>query len=257
MIIMRKFGNLLLKVRTRLQKKLKKSQIKSDLRTFILELFPTISPDLIPNTSDLKEIFEAIRRNQLWSVINYFPLEQIVIQFGDNDPEMTSEIEKFKKDRAGFMLATKIKEYIAIANARLCEDEVQLNPINPEYFTRLSLKLDRRVAEHSLTYLEELWQSLSFQMQLPPISLLFQVVLDGSVEVVFLIPTKFVPQAIHQAKYSAHFYRKHQILSVTIGEKDCLFTTEMVWKLLCTASIHVYIHSSFRLYIYTHAGIHI
>ena len=231
MIIMRKFGNLLLKVRTRLQKKLKKSQIKSDLRTFILELFPDISPDLIPDTSDLKKIFEAIRHDQLWSFMNYFPLEQIVIQFGDNDPEMTSEIEKFKKDRAGYMLATNIKEYIAIANARLCEDEVQLNPINPDYFTKLSLKLEGCVAEHSLSYLEELWQSLSFQMQLPPISLLFQVVLDGSVEVVFLIPTKFVPQAIHQAKYSAHFYRKHQILSVTFGEKDCLFTTEMVWKL--------------------------
>ena len=169
MIIRRKFGNLLLKVLTTLQKKLKKSQIKSTLRTFILGLFPDISPDLIPNTSDLKEIFEAASRNHLWSFINYFPLEQIVVQFGDNDPEITSEIEKFKKDRAGFMLATKIKEYITIANARLCEDEVQLNPIN----------LNRRVAEHSLTYLEELWQSLSFQMQLPPISLFFQVALEG------------------------------------------------------------------------------
>ena len=227
MVIQGRFAKLLLKVRTTLKNKLKEDQIKSEFRPFILELFPNISNDLIPNCSDLDEIFEAMRRNRLWNFMNYYSLEQIVKQFGDNDPEMTSEMEQFKKDRAGFQLATKIRNFIPAAKARLQKDETlsKPHPINPEHFTKLSLKLDECVADYSLRYLEELWQSLSHHMQLPPISLLFEVISSGSIEIVLLIPTKLVPQAIHQAKYSAHFYRMHQILCVTIGDK-CVYESK-------------------------------
>ena len=73
MVIQGKFGNLLQIIRKYLQKKLKKKNIK-DLRLFILQLFPDISPDLIPNSSNLNEIFEAMRCNRLWSYMNYFSL---------------------------------------------------------------------------------------------------------------------------------------------------------------------------------------
>ena len=224
MVIQGKFAKLLQNVRANLQKKLKEDQIKGDLRLFILELFPNISPDLIPISSDLTEIFEAVRRHGLWSYINYFSLEQIVMQFAGEDSDITSEMEQFKKARAGFQLATKIKDYIPAAKAclRKSESPKDLHPLNSKDFTKLSCKLDERVAEYSLRYLEELWQLLSFHMQLPPITLLFDIIDSGCIQVVFLIPTKRVPQAIRQAKYSAHFYTTHQICCVMIGGK-CVY----------------------------------
>ena len=242
MVIQGKFGNLLQIIRKYLQKKLKKKKIK-DLRLFILQLFPDISPDLIPKSSDLNEIFEAMRCNRLWSYMNYFSLEQIVKQFGGDNPEIIGEIEKFKKDRAGFQLATKIKAYILAAKA--CEFE-QLNPVNPQHFTKLSHKLDECVADYSLKYLEELWQSLSFHMQLPPIQLLFEIIDSGCIQIVFLIPTKLVPQVIHQAQYSAYFYEIHHrhVRSVTVGdyciyeskytEQGSLLNLAIVRKLICS-----------------------
>ena len=230
MVIQGKFGKLLQTVRKYLQKKMKKNKIK-DLRLFILQLFPDISPDLIPNSSNLNEIFEAMRHNRLWSFMNYFSLEQIVKQFCGNNPEMTREIENFKKDRAGFQLATKIKKYIPVAKAREHEQLNPLNPVNPDHFTQLSLKLDECVADYSLKYLEELWQSLSFHMQLPPITLLFEIIDSGCIQIVFLIPTKFVPQVSHQAEYCAYFYIQHHIRSVTVGDNciyDSLVTMTMV-----------------------------
>ena len=164
-------------------------------------------------------------------------------QFGGDNPEIIGEIEKFKKDRAGFQLATKIKAYILAAKA--CEFE-QLHPVNPRHFTKLSHKLDECVADYSLKYLEELWQSLSFHMQLPPIQLLFEIIDSGCIQIVFLIPTKLVPQVIHQAQYSAYFYEinHRHVRSVTVGdyciyeskytEQGSLITKVMVRRLSCT-----------------------
>ena len=240
MEIQGKFENLLQNVREYLQKKLKKNKIK-DLRLFILQLFPDISPDLIPSSSDLNEIFEAMRRNRLWNYMNYFSLEQIVKTFCNENSEMTDEIEKFKKDRAEFQLATKIKAYIPAAKAYHCKHE-QLNLVNPDHFSKLSLTLDEYVADHSLKYLEELWQAMSFHMQLPPITLLFDIIESGSIQIVFLIPTKLVPQVIHQAQYSAYFYEMHHIYSVTVGD-NCVYdspvTVVMVRKLSLPACIEL------------------
>ena len=227
MVIKGKFAKLLQTVREYLQKTMNEDKIKA-LRLFILDLFPDIS---IPNSSDPNEIFEAMRCNRLWSYMNYFPLEQIVKQFCGDNPEMTCEIEKFKKDRAGFQLATKIKEYIPAAKA--CEQE-QLNPVNPDHFTKLSIKLDECVADYSVKYLEELWQSLSWHMQLPPITLLFEIIDRGCIQIVFLIPTKLVPQVIHQAQYSAYLYRQYHIHRVTVGDNciyDSLVTRTVVRRL--------------------------
>ena len=224
-----KFENLLRMVCECLQKKMKRRKIKK-IRLFILELFSDISPDLIPNSSNLNEIFEAMRRNRLWSYTNYFSLEQIVKQFCGDKPEMTHEVEKFKMERAEFLLETKIKEYIPAAKAYLCEHELQqLNPINPGCFTKLSLIVDECDEECTLKYLEELWQSLSFHMQLPPITLLFEIINNGSNPIVFLIPTKLVPQVIHQAQYSAYFYEMHLIRRVTVGDK-CIYESKYAEK---------------------------
>ena len=240
MVIQGKFAKLLQIVREYLQKKIKKSKI-NNLRQFILQLFPDISPDLIPNSSDVNEIFEAVRRNRLWSYMNYFPLEQIVKQFCGDNPEMTREVENFKKDRAGFQLATKIKKYIPAAKAR---EHEQLNPVNADHFTQLSLKLDECVADYSLKYLEELWQSLSFHMQLPPIHLLFEMIDSGSIQIVFLIPTKLVPQVVHQAQYCAYFYRMHYIHSVTVGN-NCIYGS-----LVTTAKVRGLFENELRYYAY-------
>ena len=238
--IQRKFAKLLQMVYDYLQEKMKKDQIKN-FRLFILDLFPNISPEVIPKSSDLNEIFEAMRCNRLWSYMNYFSLEQIVKNFCSDNPDMIGEIEKFKKDRAEFQCATKIGAYIPAAKAYLREHE-QLNPVNLDVFSKLSLTLEECVADYSLKYLEELWQSLSFHMQLPPIQLLFDVIDRGSIQIVFLIPTKLKHQVIHQAHYSAYFYEMHHkhVRSVTVNN-TCIYDRPVA--IATVRSLQLYQHT--------------
>ena len=92
-----RFETLYLHVGKRLHETLTTEQI-SDFQPFIISLFPAVSKEWMPKSSDPREIFEAIAYNQLWDCWNYSTLEQIIKQFDDSAPEMTSLMEQYKSN---------------------------------------------------------------------------------------------------------------------------------------------------------------
>ena len=201
-------------VRTQLGN-LQNENIGDDLCLFLLPLLD--DPDCLPNSCDLKVIFRAMTRSRQWDYLNFYRLEQVIKRFV---PQLTDQMEQYKRDRVGFQVATKIKNFIPKAKA--VSDPVLPKQSDPAYFARLSVVLDEHVCDFTLTYLEELWESLASIMRLPPLTVVLDVVLKGSVRVVWLFPARLVPQAIKMAQENVEAFRKHPILSVMIGD-ICVF----------------------------------
>ena len=156
-------------------------------------------------------------------------------------------MELYKKNRAEFQRKTKIKDYMYISppvvqfgepseptpkqlpSTKQMPEKFNELPAkeNPDCFTKLQIKLPNHTADYPLMYLEHLWKSLSFHMSLPPTTLLFDIVLSGSVVVVWLIPTEISPQVLHQARCSGYFYKSLRIQKVIISE-DCIYDDKSV-----------------------------
>ena len=214
-----KFGNLLVNVRTQLGN-LQNENIGDDLYLFLLPLLD--DPDCLPNSCDLKVIFRAMTRSRQWDYLNFYRLEQVIKHFV---PQLTDQMDQYKRDRAGFQVATKIKDFIPKAKAVSDPEsthELLPKQSDPAYFARLSVVLKEQVCDYTLRYLEELWESLASILQLPPLTVVLDVVLKGSVRVVWLFPARLVPQAIEMAQENVEAFRKHPILSVMIGD-ICVF----------------------------------
>ena len=212
-----------------LQEKLSEKEIKENLRQSLIDLIPREFVECLPNSSDLMKIFQAMTRNDLWNYSNYFPLESLIEDFG-GDTDLITQVEQFKVDRSSFQIATKIKDYIPAAKSLLAESDepVESAPTKRDrkYLWKLGVKLDERVADESLQYLDELWRSLAKTLLLPPVSLVLHAIVEKSILVVWLIPAELAPKAIEIAHRSAEFFRSYPILSVTIGD-ECVYEKEI------------------------------
>ena len=224
-----KFATLLEIVKTKLQERLEAEKIETNFRQYILDLYPGMHESYIPVSSKIVEIFEAMRVKNLLSYYNYYALEQIIKRFGGDDSELTSKMHQYKSDWSAFQLATKIRDYFPHVRSVFpseCDESVaELRPKRKySYFKVLSVKLDECVTDRTLDYLEELWNSLSSILVLPPLYLLLDSVIMNSVLVEWLIPAFKITEAIEKAKHtqSADFFRKHPILRVTIDD-ECVY----------------------------------
>ena len=229
LLIKGKFASLLKFVEKKLQERLGKEKIKHELRLFVIRLL-NLPESSIPISSNVVEIFEAVRSLDLLSYWNFYPLEEVIKHFCEDDLETESRMAQYKKDRSGFQMATKIKDYVPKARSKFPSVsykpafELQLKRTSA-YLTELTVSLKECVAEHHLVYLEELWNSLSHLLSLPPLYVILDAVIMDSVLVVWLIPTDMAPKAIEKAQQNAGFFRKRPILKVTIG-KDCVYQAE-------------------------------
>ena len=223
-----RFGRLLIFVRRKLQEKLKEEKEHNELRLFLLSILPSGAGNCLPTSVNVEEIFEAITRNKLWDYWNYHLLEQVIEMFGYDDEEMLTNMEQYKKNFSGYKIATKLKTHIAALDAETIAlsagatsgSNVPQTKPNPEYFSKLSLKLGEPVAGYSLDYLDKLWRSLRIHLLLPPLSLLLDTVHQGCVCVTWLIPSYLAPQAIERAQLSAEVFKGYQILEIKIDSKS-------------------------------------
>ena len=228
-MIQGKFADLLEFMEMKLQQRLVAGNIEHKLRLFVIRLH-NVPDNSIPVSSDVSVIFEAMRSHKLLTYLNIAGLEQIIKHFCEGDLEVKSKMEQYKKDWSGFELATKIKESDYISKARSKFTYGSYKPASdlqpkrtPAYLTALAMKLEYYVAEYHLDYLRELWELLSTVLSLPPLYLILDAVIMGSVIVVWHIPTDVVSEATKRAKQNASFFESYPILKVTIGD-DCVYS---------------------------------
>ena len=260
-IITAKYAALLTNVYNRLQQK------RTDVREFRLFVIARFPPgDCIPQSSDLCELFEAITRNGLWDFLNYQLLEDIVQQFGADDEQMKDWVKEYKAHLAGFKACTKIVHYLAVVESDSSFDESDSEqPTQPKparydrrYYHKLSLKLKVKVTDQSLSYIDDIWRSVSEYLLLPPLSALLERICEGSITVVWLIPTGLVPRLLKQIRQAGDFFQQHNIASVTLDDQ-CVYDEEistMEERQIAVVSSHVgsYQFSVFLLSFYEYSA---
>lgn len=222
-----KYATLLTNVYSRLQQKLQQNEF--DVREFRLYIIARFRPGVfVPDSTDFGELFEAITRNGLWDYMNYEPLEDVVQHFGDE--QMKDWVEEYKAYLAGFKACTKLVNYIRNVESDSSFDESDTEqPTIPKqakydrrYYRKLSLRLKVKMTDKSLSYIYDIWSSVSQFFLLPPLSALLDCICKGSITVVWLVPTSIVPQFLKRIDQARNFFQQHSIASFVL-DGHCLY----------------------------------
>lgn len=162
-----KFTKLQQNVRTKLQSCVNVKQFY----LFVTGLFPP--GDYIPDSVGFDETFSAISKNGLWDYINYSSLKCIVEEFAGNDTQMPEWVKQYEEALSGYMLNTKISDHInAVAthasdSMDIEQSEGNLAKYDAQYYHPFSVKVDAKVNEKPMQYINKLWESLAVHFVLP------------------------------------------------------------------------------------------
>ncbi len=214
----------------RVMKRLKTINIDvDDFRVYLTSRFGY--DDFISSISSVSEMINAVTRKPLWNYYNYHALERIIESFGKDDSEMIGWMEEYKTRLTAFKATTKISDYI-----KDCTDDEFMDDADGEdyqklydkkFYRKLSLKLREsksnilKVNENCLSYIDELWTSLSDQFLLPPLPNLLEKIRNGCIEVTWIVPITIARTINMKAtsKGSIEFYRQKNIVRIMMNDK--------------------------------------
>ena len=215
-----KFASLLFDVQTALETK----QVMIDrVRQFLIN---SSQGDLdIPCFSEFSAMFMSLTKHKVWTYQHHSPLEVLTENFLRDDHVIQDKIVKYKGDFSGFLVATKLIEYIKL-NHLLSEEEEEDIPL-PKFTKKqyrslkVVLNLDaRKISELSLNYVHELWEKLAEEFDLPSLTAVVKKLVDGSLEITWLVLHSVVKKIMLRSKTSSSvkFYREHQIVLLVVDD---------------------------------------
>ena len=208
----------------RIGKKLESRNINiQEFRTYMVTLFAP--GHFINNIEDIVEIFQAISRHRLWDFSDYVNLEQISSDFGGGDPELDEWMTEYKTKLTGFYATTKIVEYIDACDSNIelaeADDSLQqdIARYDKKYCKTLTMKLQSRVTQLCLDYIDQLWHSIANHFVLPSLSFLLEKIHKGCIEVILVIPIKTAMKILESSHDSIPFFEQNNIIKVMIEDK--------------------------------------
>ena len=188
---------------------------------FVTNQFPP-GECIPPPPASLTEIFQAITCHGLWDFWHYSPLVHIVKIFGASDPEMEGWVETYQNDLRAYLLVTKLEDYLESDFDDTDHPPANHAKYDPRYYQAVKWKTE--FTDHSLQYLADVWNMFSCRYLLPdsPQTALLDRVGKGCFSITWLIPSHMIPSLIDKIQSDTDFFRKHCILSVTVGE-ECVY----------------------------------
>ena len=219
--IRRKFASLVTNVRKKLEAK---NIDMNDFSEFILTFFEgDVGQKLVSGSSlTVGDIFKSITKHKLWDYINYYYIEEILEEFGENDGELSQWLRDYKLELAGFKAATKIADFINCCkpSGEIADADQSLRHnmarYDPTYCRRLSIKLNANVAEKGLHYIDDLWKSVADHFLLPSLPVLLESICEGCVEVTWLVPASHAMQIQWNLDGASEFLQHYGIVRLAI-----------------------------------------
>ena len=190
--------------------------------------------DFISSISSVSEMINAVTTKRLWDYYNYHALEGVIKHCGKNDSEMIGWMEEYKIRLTAFKATTKI--YIADRNRKdnsLMDNSLMDNPdkdnqksYDQRFYSELSVKLRdsksgsiRKVNENCLSYIDELWTSLSDHFLLPPLPVLLEKICNGCIEWIVPVIIALTINLKATSQGSMEFYREKNIVHMMVDDK--------------------------------------
>ena len=221
------------------KQKLKSLQIDiEDLRLhLIVEYSPSDSLDasaggnistILGAATNIDAIFSALTTHRLWDHLNYHLLQSIVKEFASRDEELNLQVEQYQRDLSEFLVSTKIKDYLVAVRSDTLPAESVLETPNPELFSELSLKMDAKIMEYPLQYVDNLSKALAARFHLPVSMLLFHKITESCLTVSWRVLSNLVPLLRTKVPESASFLDQTQVLKVTLlsDHEECLYSVK-------------------------------
>jgi len=219
------------------KQKLKSLQIDvEDLRLhLIVEYSPSDSlgasaggniSTILGAATNIDAIFSALTTHRLWDHLNYHLLQSIVKEFASGDEELKLQVEQYQRDVTEFLVSTKIKDYMEAVRSDTLAAESMLEAPNPELFSELSFKMDAKIMEYPLQYVDNLSKVLAEQFHLPVSMLLFHKITESCLTVNWRVLSNLVPFLRTKVPESASFLGQTQVLKVTLlsDREECLYS---------------------------------
>ena len=218
MIIGGKWGALVAHTDKVLQDKLNRKKItSSEFRLFLGNLYSSkgkmngdqfLRKLLKPSTS-ISEMLETLTVEGEWDFFNYYLLESIIEEFGDDRTKKM--MKQYKQDLTGYLLATKIKDHLDAVDT-----EHTTIPLE-ELYSSLTVKVKGvNISSQSLEYVNDLWESLRKQFSLPKHILVLYKIAKGCLEISWCVPVKLAAYIIRKAKESEQYFEEQQFLQVSV-----------------------------------------
>ena len=137
--------------------------------------------EVLDTAQSLKDIFQSLLIQGLLSYKNFHILRSIINEYASDEIEVKNKLGEYEEALAGYVLVTKMKDYLDAESYQSKEPEH-----NPELLNKLSFKVKANVTDKTMKYVNELWDSLAYQIKLPVTALLFHKVAEGCVEITWL-----------------------------------------------------------------------
>ena len=173
--------------------------------------------EVLGTAQNVSEILQSLLVHRLLSYKNFHVLRSIINNYACDDAEMKRKLDEYEQELAGYMLVTKIKDYL---NAELQQNE--LSEPDAKLLHKLSVKVKANVTERALEYVRELQDSLAYQVELPATAVLFHKVAKGCVEITWLLPFHLTDFTTRRLQESTDYFREKNILRVTIAGR-CIY----------------------------------
>ena len=225
---MEKFASLIAVAESVLQGK----EIKmSNLRSYLIARYlpeednndtRAIDPDrfvsqVLGTPQNVSEILESLMIHRLLSYKNFDILRSIINHYASDDPEIKAKLNEYEEELAGYVLVTKMKDYL---NAEIQQSE--LSEPDPELLHEISVKVKANVTEKALKYVSELRDSLAYRVKLPVTAVLFHKIAKGCVEITWLLPCHLTEFTRRRLQESTDYFQQEKILRVTIAGR-CVY----------------------------------
>ena len=168
---------------------------------------------LLKRSASISEMLETLTLEGEWDFMNYYLLESIIEEYGD---ERTKEMmEQYKRDLNEYTFVTKIKDHLDVISIE--HPTRRILPIPQEkLFSSLKTKVKGvNITEHSLKYVKDLWESLQQQFPLPGHILVLNKIGEGCLEITWRIPSELAAYIIQKCQESVQYF-KEQFLQVSV-----------------------------------------
>ena len=199
---------------------------------------------IIPEPSDLTNLFNFITEKNLWSYDNYSPLEELVEKLVPDNELVVTSVTAYVNEYSGFCATVNIIEFKDILKEEDSEDgQEHFSPkkYTPEHYRKLrvKLKLDKKPTEITLAYVNTLWKALAKKFDIPSLTTLIDKIVEGSIIIHWYILSSYAEKIRAHSNFALRFFQRHNIVEIRI-DCDTLYSEDWMVS-LAIGKIYVYV----------------
>jgi len=184
---------------------------------------------VVESATTLRGIFRALSKHRLWDYHNYYLLQVIVENFGHDDHELDVMMEQYQEAFVSHILVQKLAPFLDAVTSFSGENSTTETVRFSELFKDLTVKVGVDITEHSLLYVEELWNFLTHQVSLPRPALILRRFAKGCISITWHVPTNLVEYVKRMTQEKSNVFADRTDLHIlrVVLDGQCIYPVKV------------------------------